>query len=284
MNHTCPPSCMALSHPEAGFFLHNCQAGETFTIEAGHQHQIIFLLYGEAVLNSEERHDYHISEGSFFFCYSGYHYELQSLGSVTLLGAYFTTLGAACDLTTLTQLHKRQRSFRYEFTTTPFNEPLREFLHVMHRYLEDGIACKHLHYAAIQQLFVIFRFYYKPKTLLRLFYNLLNNDLSFRTLVQNNCAKAKTLNELAALCGYEISVFNVLFRKHFQGITPYAWMQEQRSHEIRKVICESDLSIGEIAARYGFSNPGHLSSFCRKFFGCTPTQLRAGHKTTEEQA
>lgn len=111
-----------------------------------------------------------------------------------------------------------------------------------------------------------------------MFFNILDSDLSFKVLVNNNRVKAKTLNELAALCGYDISTFNVLFRKHFKGVTPYEWMQEQRSQEILQCISTTSLTIGDIADQYGFSNAGHLSAFCRKYLGDTPSRLRAKYR------
>lgn len=269
---------MALQHPDSGFYIHNFMDGEEYVIEPGANNHLVFLMYGSLVVNSEERRDYHVREKNMVLCYKEYKYSLAAEGNAQVIVAYFSSLGGACDVGLLSQLYRRQSNLSYEFVSIAFTEPMRDFLNMMSRFLDDGIECKHLHYSSIQQLFVILRFYYPPKTLLKMFFNILDSDLSFKVLVNNNRVKAKTLNELAALCGYDISTFNVLFRKHFKGVTPYEWMQEQRSQEILQCISTTSLTIGDIADQYGFSNAGHLSAFCRKYLGDTPSRLRAKYR------
>ncbi len=284
MKLSCPKTCAALQHPEAGFYLKRCMAGETFVIPHSAQHSVIMLMHGSLEVSSEECKDYQVNERHMVLCYKSYEYKFTAKSNSEFIVAYFASVGGACDVSMLTKLFKHQMSAKYEFEAVAFNEPLRDFLNCMYRYLEDGIECKHMHYAAIQQLFVLLRFYYPPKTLLRFFYNVLDSDTSFQALVENNRPKVRTLNELAALCGYDISTFNVLFRKHFKGITPYNWMQEQRSKEIYHCVCNTDMPIGEIAAEYGFSNAGHLSTFCRKFWDLTPMKLRAKARREAKEA
>lgn len=274
----CPKTCMALQHPEAGFSIRNLSAGEEYIIESGACHHFVFLLSGELRVSSEERRDYKFSEAHLVLCYKDYEYRFVALSDVRIVVVYFTSLSGACDIGMLTRIYRNYEDMRYEFAAVAFNEPMREFLTLMTRFLTDSIECKHMHYSSLQQLFIIFRFYYPPKTLLKLFYNVLDNDLSFKTLVINNRAKARTLNELASLCGYDISTFNVVFRRHFKNITPYEWMQEFRSKEVLHCICTTDLTVSDIAEQFGFSNAGHLSLFCKKYLGDTPGRLRQKHK------
>lgn len=285
MKLSCPKNCSALHHPESGFYIKRLMAGENYVMPRGSIHSILFLMHGKVVVSSEECNEYEVTERCMVLCYKGYEYSITAKTNVEFIVAEFTALGGACDVSMLVKLFRRQANLRYEFESVPFNEPLRDFLSSMYRYLEDGIECRYLHYPSIQILFVLLRFYYPPKLLLRFFYNVLDSDTSFKALIENNRPKVKTLNELAEICGYDISTFNVLFRKHFQGITPYNWMQQERSKEIYHCICTSDMSIGDIASEYGFSNAGHLSTFCRKFWGMTPMKIRqkarAERKATE---
>lgn len=284
MKLSCPSTCAALQHPESGFYIKRLMAGESFTLEQSASNSIIFLMYGTLEIDSEECNAYGLNERHMVLCYKGYNYTLKAASNTEFIVAHFTALGGACDISMLSKLFKRQTALKYEFEAIAFNEPLRDFLNGMYRYLQDGIECRHLHYPSIQILFVVLRFYYSPKVLMRFFYNVLDSDTSFRSLVENNRPKVRTLNELAEICGYDISTFNVLFRKHFHGITPYNWMQEQRSKEIYQCICKTNTPIGQIAEEYGFSNAGHLSTFCRKFWDMTPMKLRAKARREEAEA
>ncbi len=284
MKLSCPPSCMALQHPEAGFYLGRCMEGENFVIEASSTNRIIFLTYGTIVVSSKEREDYEVEEKNMILCYKDYDYQITAKTNVEYVVAYFASLGGACDTSMLMLLFNSHKNMRYEFSALPFNEPIRDFLSTMNRYLRDGIECKHLHYPSIQVLFVLLRFYYPPKALLKFFYNLLSYDSSFTALIENNVEKVHTLNDLAAICGYDISTFNVVFRRHFKDITPYAWMQKQRSISILRCLEKTDMPIHEVAENFNFSNPGHLSAFCKKFWGKTPLKLRAQARMAEKSA
>lgn len=278
MKTACPKNCLALHHPEAGFFMHTAQMGEIYQLDASSTHHLIMVLKGRALVNSEECENFFVYEQQLIFCYREFNYRVEALEQTEYMVVYFTELGGACDMGYLTQLYRQNQEADHHYSALPINATMQTFVKMMKQFLADGIECKHLHHAAIQHLYVIFRFYYPTAELLNLFYNVFDDSMTFRALVRNNCSKAKTLNELAALCGYDISVFNVTFRRHFKGVTPYAWMQEQRSKEVLHVITNSGMTISEIAEQYGFSNAGHLSSFCRKFFGDTPTRLREKHR------
>ncbi len=261
--------------------MHTAQKGEIYQLEASSTHRLIMVLKGRALVNSEECENFFVYERQLIFCYREFNYRIEALEQTEYMVIYFTELGGACDMGYLTQLYHQCEDANHKYIALPINDTMQTFLQMMQQFLADGIECKHLHHAAIQQLYVVFRFYYSTQELLDLFYNVFDDSMTFRALVRNNCSKAKTLNELAALCGYDISVFNVAFRRHFKGITPYAWMQEQRSKEVLHIITNSNMTISEIAEQYGFSNAGHLSSFCRKFFGDTPTRLREKHRMKE---
>ena len=64
----------------------------------------------------------------------------------------------------------------------------------------------------------------------------------------------------------------------YSNITPYNWMQEERSREIYKDLCETDLSINSIAEKFNFSGTGHLSEFCKRFLGNTPLKIRKEYR------
>lgn len=66
----------------------------------------------------------------------------------------------------------------------------------------------------------------------RFFYPVLYKDLAFDTLVRRNYEHAKTVQELANLCGYSLPNFKKLFTKHFD-VPPYRWMLQQKSAKIK---------------------------------------------------
>lgn len=275
-----PESCPSAKHPDAGFYKVVCRAGEPYQIKQNNVHRLVFVVRGSCTINSNERNNYHVQEKHFVFCYREFRYEFIPAPDVELVIAYFETPSAACDLGALSQMfEEKKRPFRYEFSAVAFNEAVREFLMPLERYLDDRIACAHMHYAKMDLLFVVFRFYYSTKVQAKLFYNLLDRDVSFVTLVENNRSRAKNLIHLAELCGYSVNKFNILFRRHFaEGLTPHAWLQEQKKAEILHAIQDTDLKLSEIAAKFGYNNAGNFGNYCKRQFGELPSRLRAEYR------
>jgi AraC-like DNA-binding protein len=122
-------------------------------------------------------------------------------------------------------------------------------------------------------MFVIFRHFYSREVYLRTFYSLFNNNMSFRTLVENNAPNARNVEHLAKMCGHSLSHFKLLFSQNFDT-TPYVWMQRNRAVEISELLSDTSIPIKSIIKKYGFTSHGHFSLFCRKFLGDTPRTLR----------
>lgn len=86
-----------------------------------------------------------------------------------------------------------------------------------------------------------------------------------------------TLTELAVMVG--ISKFQLLrrFEKTY-GLTPYAWLLQQRTELARRHI-RRGASLADAAATSGFSDQSHMTRIFTRQFGFTPGALRqaSGH-------
>ena len=135
------------------------------------------------------------------------------------------------------------------------------------------MKCNHLHRAKIQEMFIIFKFFYTPQIQLRTFYNIFDRNQSFASLVRNNAPRVKTVEELADICGFSIQHFNNMFKQEFHD-TPYSWMQKQRIVEIERLLKETNVPLKSIIKMYNFTNHGHFALFCRKYLNKTPLKIR----------
>ena len=278
MKQSCPKSCPSAKKPFSGFTEQKYKAGESFVISPGELNHLIFVLSGSLRVSSEERRDYQVEAGNFFFCYNCGHYTIEAQSDMTIIDGYFARPGAACDIASLLQFSKSQPDFQYEFKAIAINEQLQQFLDMLNRFIADQIPCAHMHESMIELLFVLFRFYYDVEDLSNLFFNLFDHTVSFRTMVEGNRVKARNLNHLAELCGYDINTFNVVFRRHYPGYTPGVWMQIQRKEEILTDLADTDAPIYHISKKYGFSSSSHFGEYCKKYLGDTPTKVRARYR------
>jgi len=78
---------------------------------------------------------------------------------------------------------------------------------------------------------------------------------------------------LARIAGMSLSHFNRLFRE-WTGYSPLDYLRRQRIALARRLLADVDLSIKEVAARSGFTDPYHFSKAFRQLDGLSPSQFR----------
>ncbi|MBO7186360.1 MAG: helix-turn-helix transcriptional regulator [Alistipes sp.] len=282
MSNQCPATCHSYTiEPEAGFSLIKLNVGEKLVVERGDYNCLLFLTKGDFEISSEERHDYTVREGHFVFCFRAYHYELVALTEVEIVKAHFIAAGATCDMIPFNSIAGKIKKINYKFTQVATNEPINLLLDSVKLYLENSMRCNHLHRAKIQEMFVIFKFFYSQQVQLRTFYNLFDRNQSFVSLVRNNAPRVKTVEELADICGFSIQHFNNMFKQEFHD-TPYSWMQKQRIIEIERLLTETNVPLKSIIKMYSFTNHGHFALFCRKYLMKTPLKIRKEARAKRE--
>lgn len=282
MSNQCPATCHSYtSQPEAGFTYIALKEGEKLIVDRGDFNSLLFLTSGSFEITSEERRDYVVRENHFVFCFRAYHYEIKALSDVEIVKAHFITAGATCDMIPFNSIVGKIKKINYKFTQVAFNEAIDAFLRTMQLYLKNDMHCNHLHRAKIQEMFIIFKFFYTPQIQLRTFYNLFDRNQSFASLVKNNAPRVKTVEELADICGFSIQHFNNMFKQEFHD-TPYSWMQKQRIVEIEHLLTETNVPLKSIIKMYSFTNHGHFALFCRKYLKKTPLKIRKEARAKRE--
>ena len=73
--------------------------------------------------------------------------------------------------------------------------------------------------------------------------------------------------------GYEQSQFFMLFKKA-TGMTPNAWLCNERIKRAKKLLRTTDLSLHGIAERCGFASDTYFFTSFRKNTGLTPMAFR----------
>ena len=86
-----------------------------------------------------------------------------------------------------------------------------------------------------------------------------------------------SIGELARLARMSASRFLLAFRKEY-GTTPYGYLQNLRMNRALALLQESDLSIGEVAARVGYGNSGHFAGLFKRAYGIGPKGYRTLHR------
>ncbi len=95
----------------------------------------------------------------------------------------------------------------------------------------------------------------------------------FQRAVEAFLAKEASLSDLATEAGASRGHLIKVVSEQW-GITPMEVLWRQRTEAAAKLLRETGLTLGEVAARTGFSNPYHLSRRFRQRFGIAPRAWR----------
>lgn len=89
-------------------------------------------------------------------------------------------------------------------------------------------------------------------------------------------SQPKTISTLAAACGTSATVLKESFREAF-GVPIHRWYREYRVRLAANALLVSDLTIAEVAASVGYSNPSKFAKAFLDTMGTTPHEWRASH-------
>lgn len=200
-------------------------------------------------------------------------YRITSLAKGRMMILNFTTHYHVCVNISAERIWNTIKTLKYKFNTLEMVPPMQQFVESVMFYLDNKINCDYLHKSKAVEISTIFRFFYTAEETANFFYPVLYKDLSFDTLVRKNYKQAKTIQELADLCGYSLSKFKQTFTKHF-GISPYQWMQQQKISKLKADLANKTIPFKTITFEHGFVDQSHLNAFCKRYLNATPSQIR----------
>ncbi len=94
-----------------------------------------------------------------------------------------------------------------------------------------------------------------------------------RDYINRNLDKNISIDELCSLIHHSKSRTIQLFSNEF-GVTPYVYIMNSKAQMATMLLEKTDLRIGDVSQRLGFSNPHNFSAFYKKITGMTPTECR----------
>jgi len=92
--------------------------------------------------------------------------------------------------------------------------------------------------------------------------------------IENNFCNQITLESLARISGYSERQFLRIFRSAF-STTPNLYISVLRTKKAEHLLETTNLSIGEVAYRCGFTDHNYFSRFFRKTTGLSPSEYRS---------
>ena len=161
-------------------------------------------------------------------------------------------------------------------TLLPIHELLFKELEVTREIMRTGMSCIHYQRIKKEMLFIELRGFYQKEDLARFFAPILGTDNDFKENVLRIYPQVETAQELIDRLNMSPSAFKRKFRETF-GISARQWLIRKKEQKLIRDILMTNISIAELAEKYKFT-ANYMTTFCRKRFGKSPTELRLEHK------
>lgn len=239
--------------------------------------RLIFILSGRLSVKADGQDEFFCDKDKVILLVRDKKYEVTVLEEASLLVFAFVTSYQVCDRMGIREAKHILDSMDYKFHSLPIREPMRIMLESILYYLKDNVTCAYWQKAKQIEFFVVYWNYYTLEEICQFFYPVIHKDISFHSKVMANFVKAKTVIELAELCGYSLTSFNKLFKEHFQHSSPYKWMLQQNAPLIKSKLLDKATPIKTIVTEFGFTDQSHFNRYCKRYFNATPLQIRSGN-------
>ena len=96
-------------------------------------------------------------------------------------------------------------------------------------------------------------------------------------IITHRCHNPLSLKELAASVHVSVPYICRLFQTHL-GMPPGEYINKIRLEECKFLLCQGELSMGEIAVHMNFSSPQQFSRQFRHYCGMTPSEYAKAHR------
>lgn len=265
-----------LTGDRALFEIINLATGKLFIRESLGRSSLVFLLSGEICISTKNVVNKKIEAGNMFLVTAGDSFYGRAVTDVTLLRCSFTQEIALCNKFALKTLKEYVSDEKpedvSEMTLLAIHPLLRQELELTTTAMEKGLLCAHFQRIKQDIIFMELRGLYKKEELARMFDPLIAADDDFKSKVLAIYPKVSTTKELMG----ELKMSPATFKRKFQSsfnISPKQWLIQKKKEKLFRDIVMSNLPIAEIAEKYDFT-VNYVTSFCKKYFGKTPTELR----------
>lgn len=262
---------------DAGFFYQQLEGNDIYQIDNHKSACTLFMLDGEVIFGPGKYAGLQIKSKQMIFIPQNEEIQIRPLFYSKCIFLFWDKNVSVCDRIFFNSLAAGNENKRPDNPVLPIRKPLEKILDSVRTYLDARLLCKHMHLLKQQELLLVLRGFYSKSELEVFFFESVTGRCSFQRFVMENYKNVTSVKEFADLCNVSVRSFSRKFHSYF-GETPYRWMQRKKAEEMLELICNLELSFQEISDKLGFSSPSHFTSYCRRVWGMSPSELRDGNR------
>ena len=246
------------------------------------ENEIVFVLQGRIKFFFEDFSDYECQKEEFTFLPSGGKYSITGLSDSLVVVFRLNEAIVLCEnfrieslFTNTVRKGECQARIEYWFSKLIIEPRIWHFLEGVLDCMNDGMKCRCYFESKIKELLLLLRVYYTKEELHDFFFLILSKNTTFSEYVRLRWRQFNSVQEMADSMHLTHKQFYRRFVSIF-GKTPQQWMMEGKAGIVHSEITGTDKQFKQIALENGFNADTQFNHFCKRMFGYSPTDIRAG--------
>lgn len=271
------------------------KAGKYIMQENAEHNALVFILSGEIDISTAGKVCQRVSGKHFFSVCAGDSFHGKTITDTVLMACTFNRNMSLCNRISIEKLldfmpklslkGKKEKKDKKEkkkegFALLPIHKLLFEELELTRKSMHLGMLCIHFQNLKKELFFMELRRLYSKDDLAALFAPILGKDNDFKDQVLQVYSQVETSQELMDKLNMSPTAFKQKFKETF-GISARQWFIRKKEEKIIRDLLMTNLSIAELADKYCFT-VNYMTTFCKKHFGKSPTELRSEYKRRKQ--
>lgn len=261
------------------------KTGQHLTRERLKRPTLAFLLSGEMIVSTAPVTGQRMDGRQLFLIPTGNNIHVKAVTDISAITCSFDRNMDLYNRFPIELLHRYVDTDtpreEQQLTLLPIHDLLLRELEATRESLRADLSSLHYQHFKKEIIFIMLRVFYNKEHLAALFAPILGVDNDFKNRVLQFYPHIETAQELIDKLNMSPTVFKRKFRESF-GESARQWLIQKKKENLFRDIVMTHIPIIELADKYNFT-VNYMTTFCKKHFGMSPTQLRTDWNNRAEK-
>lgn len=235
--------------------------------------EIVFVLFGRLRLGRQRCEDISVPRKRLFLLSPGGYVSYTAEEECSIVICRLDSEVRYSSFIDILSMRQHTSPKEFDIHVLACRLPVTKFAENLAACVESGLRYRAYLLAKYTELMFLLQEYYTKKELALLLRPMLGKDMEFRCFVYRNVGKCQSVKEMADMYCISEGAFRRKFLKEM-GVTPLDFIIQNKQALILHELEYTNKSIKEIGGDLGFKDQSHLTHFCRKHMGETPSKIR----------
>lgn len=277
MNLNCLQACVECSKyclsDYAMIRAHRLNPSQLMSLRQPESTQVVYIREGVLTVSYDD-HEYEVVPGSLFLVPKNNNAYCIAKEEAMLIEMTISPNIDLCSARALDSLKSEIKFRSYTFSALKCTSGLNLYFDYVHELLMLSMMCRSLHELLTIEFLLCIKFEYSIDTISQFFHPIIQEIDGFKDSMRRYTTPKTTAKELAEVAKMPYIQFLKYFKGQF-GISAQQCLKAYKVQQLEERLNEKEVIISDLVMEFGFSSSAHLTKYCLKNMGVTPSDYIA---------